>query len=181
MQKTKLSIRNKTIGTAATPEEKAEFENFCAKHGRRPAQMLRMMLSRVCPKIEAGELPEKHRLDSGFFMSLTKIDARALEDKAKQESISRQDWVRNLIRKALLRVHPFHVEEIAVLLESNRQLHYLGHNMNQIAHNLNISPNAADQANAETLKRLETELRTHMDRVSQMINANWGRWGGDDL
>lgn len=175
------SIRNMTICTAVTPEEKAAFEKFCSDHHMRTAQMLRLMISKVCPQMEPGELPEKHRMDSGFFMSLTKRDAEALENMAKRESITRQDWVRNLIRKALLKVHPFHVNEIAVLLESNRQLHYLGHNINQIARNLNDSLNAADQVNAKSLVELRATLYLHMDKVSELINRNWGRWGGDDL
>jgi hypothetical protein len=174
------AVRNKTIATAATPAEKAAFEQFCLSKDMRPAQMLRLMLSRVCPEaIAPGDQPVRALKDAPLYLRLGSEDILAIRALCQSESITPQDWVRKVVRTALHRTPQFKREEENALLESNRELAHIGRNINQIAHQLNISLNATDQVNADNLRALAKSIDVHKDRVAALVNASWGRFGGE--
>ena len=175
-------VRNKTIGMAATPTEKAAFEAFCRAKGIPPSQMLRLMLSRVCPgEIEPGDLPEKVARETPLFLRLPQGEAKEVRQRSKREGTTPQGWVRKLIRATLWRAPQFTRDEENALLQSNRELAHLGRNVNQIAHQLNISMNASDQMTAQRLEILARMIDVHKEKVYDVINASWGRYGvGDD-
>ncbi|KJV29333.1 hypothetical protein VI06_10540 [Aquitalea magnusonii] len=148
-------IRNKTIATAATPTEKAAFERFYQSKGMRPSQMLQLMLSRVCPgEIEPGDLPEKVAKETPLFLRLPQGEAKEVRQRSKREGTTQQGWARKLIRTTLRRAPQFTCVEENALLQSNRELAHLGRNVNQIAHQLNISLSASDQMTAQRLEIL---------------------------
>jgi len=176
-------IRAATICMAATPSEKAAFTAFCESKDLPPSQMLRLMLSRVCPgKIEPGEVSteKRPRKDGALFVTLTKTEAEAVRKRARQESTTGPSWVRKIIRTMLLKQPNFNPTEASALCESNRELGYLGRNINQIARELHISLNATDQINAKRLEALAKEISMHRDKVYALLNANWGRMGGNE-
>lgn len=173
-------IRNKTIGMAATPAEKAAFEAFCRAKGIPPSQMLRLMLSRVCPgEIEPGDAQEKVAKETPLFLRLSKDEVKEIRQRSKCEGTTPQGWVRKLIRATVRRAPQFTRNEENALLQSNRELAHLGRNVNQIAHQLNISLNASDQMTAQRLEIIAKVIEAHRGKVYALINANWGRYGGD--
>jgi hypothetical protein len=187
MELVSKEIRNKTIAAAATPTEKAGFEAFCAEKGLGPGQMLRLMLSRVCPDVFGGSQVEgegaaqadrviKHE---PLYLRLDKPMAVEIRQRAAREGTTPQGWIRRLIRSTLHQAPQFSRDEENALLESNRELAHLGRNINQIAHQLNISLSAVDLANAEVLEGLAAEIAAHRAKVSKLINASWGRYGGE--
>lgn len=187
MEVVSRETRNKTIAVAATPTEKAGFEAFCAEKGLGPAQMLRLMLSRVCPHVfgddraEAQDAakPERMVKHEPVYLRLDKPVAVEVRQRAAREGTTPQGWIRRLIRSTLQQAPQFNRDEENALLESNRELAHLGRNINQIAHQLNISLNAADLVNAEVLEALAEEIAAHRAKVSKLINASWGRYGGE--
>lgn len=173
-------VRNKTIGMAATVREKAAFDAFCEEKGLKPGQMLRLMVSRVCPSVVGDvESVERTLKDTPLFLRLDKADAIAVRDRAQREGTTPQGWIRRLIRSMLHQTPQFSRVEENALLESNRELAHLGRNINQIAHQLNISLNATDQVHAGELAALVTSINKHRRKVAELINASWGRYGGE--
>lgn len=176
--------RQRHLGVRLTDAEKRAFRLFCNDRDKTPSAMLRLMLSRVCPgEIEPGDLPTRAAKDTPLFLRLNKPEVVSIRERAKREGTTPQGWVRKLIRANLRKTPQFTRDEESALLQSNRELAHLGRNINQIAHNLNISLNATDLVNAERLEALACELNAHRARVSALINASWGRFsegeGGD--
>ena len=179
---TQDSIRNKTIGTAVTGSEKLAFQSFCMKRQISPSAMLRLMLSKVCPgEVEPGESPEKALNEKSLHLRLHPKEAIEIRKMAKQEGTTGPGWVRKLVRAALFRAPQFSPEEMNALRESNRELAAIGRNLNQIAHHLNIHPDATDRANAELLGALSDEIRRHRAQVTVFLKVNWGRFSDEDL
>lgn len=180
MEDTSREIRSKTIAMAVTPPEKAAFEAFCAGKDLRPGQMLRLMLARVCPHIfESGDQPERVVKDTPLYLRLDKADVVEVRSRSQREGTTPQGWIRRLIRSVLHQTPQFSRVEENALLESNRELAHLGRNINQIAHQLNISLNATDQINAQQLAQLAASIEQHRSKVAKLINASWGRYGGE--
>ena len=185
MEVVQKEIRNKTIAAAATPSEKAGFAAFCAGKGLAPGQMLRVMLSRVCPEVFGGEqadvpVASERPVKSGpLFLRLESAVVVEVRQRAAQEGTTPQGWIRRLIRSTLQQTPQFSRGEENALLESNRELAHLGRNINQIAHQLNISLNSTDLVNAEVLEALTAEIEAHRAKVSRLVNASWGRYGGE--
>lgn len=172
-------IRNKTIGTAVTATEKAAFESFCADRNISPSKMVRLMLSKVCPgDIAPGNSEERNNKETPLYLRLEKKDVANIRQRAQRESTTAQGWIRKRIRAELHKIPPFNRDEEKSLLQSNRELTYIGRNINQIAIQLNISLNATDLFHAKELEKLVNEIRDHREKVSALINASWGRFGG---
>lgn len=175
-------VRSKTIGARVTPDEYRAFLAFAkAKGFDKWSDMLRLMLSRVCPgDIEAGEPAAKVLKSATMFLSWSPAEDASIRQRGKQEGTSRQGWIRKVVRAALHKTPQFNRDEETALLESNRELAHLGRNINQIAHQLNISLNSTDLINAERLEALARAIEMHREKVYDLINANWGRFGGED-
>ena len=142
--------------------------------------MLRLMLSRVCPgEIEPGDLPEKVAKETPLFLRLPYAEVKEIRQQSKREGITPQGWARKLIRATLQRAPQFTRDEENALLQSSRELAHLGRNVNQIAHQLNISLNASDQMTAQRLEVIAKVIEAHREKVYALINANWGRYGDD--
>lgn len=112
-----------------------------------------------------------------IHVRLAEHEEREVALRAKRDGTTRPGWVRKVVRAALHRSPQFSEREELALLESNRELAALGRNINQIAHQLNISLNAADLVNAQLLRDLDATIQAHRDKVYALINANWGRYG----
>lgn len=175
-----IEKRTKTLGTAATPSEKAAFESFCASQGYKPSELIRLLISKVCPAIQPGDRPDKAHLSTYMPVSFTDAEAAEIRSRAKQEGTSGPGYVRNLVLAVIGKRPAFNPDELVALRESNRQLSYIGRNVNQIARELHHSYQAADQLTAERLELLEKLIQSHRTTVTQVINRNWQRLGGGD-
>ncbi|MFX9934700.1 hypothetical protein ABTP56_18330, partial [Acinetobacter baumannii] len=80
-------VRSVQIATAVTPTEKAAFQAFCRQHGMTPSEMVRLLISKVCPDIEPGEATSKvdDRKIGSVLVRWSDRDMPLLAQMAKQE------------------------------------------------------------------------------------------------
>lgn len=175
------SVRNKYLGLRVTEKEHAAFMLLVKAKGlKRPSPMLRLILSKVLPDtFEPGEvsIEKRPRKTSPIYVTVDDDEAKHIRQKAREESTTAPSWIRKIIRSVLYRQQNFNPSETNALRESNRELAHLGRNINQIARELHISLNASDQVNAQKLEELYKGITQHREKVSALINANWGRMG----
>lgn len=147
-----------------------------------PSAMLRLMLSKVCPgQIEPGELPTRATKEAPLFLRLRPDEVAEVRRRAKLEGTTGPSWVRRVVLAIIRRAPSFTRTEETALLESNRELLAIGRNINQIAHHLNIHPDATDRVNAQVLAELSASIKQHREIVAQLVNASWGRYSLEDL
>lgn len=172
--------RCKTISMAATPREKQTFENFCSERDLLPGQMLRLMVRKVCPDfVEAEAKPASRTKPAALYLRLNDKEFEELLARAEQEGTTPQGWVRRQIRSTLSQTPQFNRIEENALLASNRELAHLGRNINHIAQRLNTSNTAEDEMKALDLAALSVAIVEHLAKVAALINASWGRYGGE--
>jgi hypothetical protein len=159
---------------------------LCEERNIKPAHLLEQMIAKVAPAqlaltnmepIAQEETDLTSEPAKPFFLRLHKRDADELRKRAGVEKQTPQDWIRQRVRASLWKAPQFSKSEELALLESNRELSFLGRNINQIAHSLNASLNNMDLVNAAKLERLATQIKKHRNHVYSLINNNWGRYG----
>lgn len=173
------NTRRQTICTAVTSLEKSSFELFCQTHGMKPSEMLRLLISKVCSNIQAGEAEEKvdMRKNEQMIIRWHTRDWDALGVIAQKEAITRQGWIRKKVRASLHKTVPVSREEMMALSESNRWLNAAGRNLNQIARRLNESNGEDNQITLEYLQSFAKLVEAHTDKVGYVMRAANGRYG----
>jgi predicted HicB family RNase H-like nuclease len=171
--------RKQTICTAATEAEKASFQNFCDANGMKPSELLRLLISKVCPQIEAGDqaLKKSARKNEQMIIRWHDRDWQALSDKAQSEGISRQEWVRKKVRAVIHKTLPISQVEIRALAESSRELNAIGRNLNQLTRRLNESGGADNQITLAYMQNFAELVEAHTDKVGDVMRAANGRFG----
>lgn len=171
--------RDKSISTKATEQEKDIFQGFCRQHGMSPSEMIRLLISKVCTEIQPGELPEKEasRKNKQMIITWHVRDWGALGEKAKQEGITRQEWIRKKVRHSLHKTVPISEKELLTLAASNRELNAIGRNLNQIARRLNESGGADNPLTLDYLQNFSRMVDAHTDKVGAVIREAHGRFG----
>lgn len=174
-------IRKQTICTAATKAEKETFRAFCRGHGISPSAMVRLLISKVCPDISAGELSEKiaTRQNNQMLLTWHDRDWLALDKVAKENGISRQQWIRRKIRATIHKTIPLSPSEIRTLDDSCKELSAIGRNLNQIAKRLNESGGADNQMTLAYIQNFAKLVEQHTDKVGAAMRAANGRYGED--
>lgn len=172
-------IRKQTICTAATKAEKETFRAFCRGHGISPSAMVRLLISKVCPDISAGELSEKiaTRQNNQMLLTWHDRDWSALDKVAKENGISRQQWIRRKVRATIHNTTPATDEELRALAQSNRELNAIGRNLNQIARRLNESNGEDNQMTLDYITNFAKLVEAHTDKVGYAMRAAYGRYG----
>ena len=174
-------VRNLNLCAAVTRSEKQTFHAFCEAHEMSPSAMLRLMLSKVCPDISPGEAPDRAAKTAPLFLRLRAEEVKDVRARAKSEGISAPGWVRRVVLAVLRKAPAYTKQEEIALLSSNAELLALGRNINQIAHHLNIHPEATDRITIAAINDLSALIRRHWDTVSVLLNASWGRYSLDEL
>ena len=174
-------VRNLNLCAAVTRSEKQAFHAFCEAHEMSPSAMLRLMLSKVCPDISPGEAPDRAAKTAPLFLRLRAEEVKDVRARAKSEGISAPGWVRRVVLAVLRKAPAYTKQEEIALLSSNAELLALGRNINQIAHHLNIHPEATDRITIAAINDLSALIRRHWDTVSVLLNASWGRYSLDEL
>lgn len=147
-------------------------------HGCSSSQLLRLMLSKVLhdePPVASTVKPasaEKIQLN----VQLTQDEHSALCAAAASEGLRRTEWVVKLIRATLTRKPQFNRAELDALMESNRQIAAIGRNLNQIARNINMDPNASRSVTVERIRELLAEIDEHQVEVRMLTDASLNRW-----
>lgn len=173
------NARRQTICTAATLEEKNAFETFCQTHGIKPSEMIRLLISKVCPKTQGVDAEEKidERKNEQMIIRWHQRDWDALGVIAKEQAITRQEWVRKKVRAALHKTIPLSSREIRSLDDSCRELSAIGRNLNQIARRLNESNGTDNQMTLAYIQNFAKLIEVHTDKVGDAMRAANGRYG----
>lgn len=179
------TVRNKVLTVRVTAKEHDAFITLCAASHQyqRPSDLLRAMLAKLLPKdFEPGEvsIEQRPRKSKSIFVTVDEEEAQKIRARARAECTTGPSWIRKIIRTVLFKEHQFSPEEVNVLRESNRELGHLGRNINQIARELHLSLNAAEQMNAQKLDDLYAQITEHRAQVTKLLNANWGRITGEE-
>lgn len=175
-----METRSKmTLSTKVTDKEKMDFEDFCQKNGMKQSEMLRLLVSKVCPQIQAGERPEKNvkQLDKKMTLRWHTRDWDSLAVVAKKEGISKQQWIRKKIRASLHKAAPASEKELRELAASNREINAIGRNLNQIARRLNESEEADNQLTLDYIQNFTKYIEAHTDKVGRLVRVAYGRYG----
>ena len=102
--------------------------------------------------------------------------AELVHTLAAQEGYRPTQWVVAMIRTKLTEQPHVGQPELERLARSNQQLLALGRNLNQIAKVLNTSPQNRTAFRVEVITELSRVIRTHTDRVSDVLRGTVARW-----
>ncbi|KVE37235.1 hypothetical protein WS68_03205 [Burkholderia sp. TSV86] len=175
--------RKPLLRTYVSEETKAKFAAAATKHGyANEAQLLRVVIDRVLgdepappPRPVREAKPKRAQINIG----LTPDEHYQVELRARQQGVNRTTWIVNLIRAHILREPQFSTAELDALMESNRQIAAIGRNLNQIARNINMDPNAMRSVTLEAIETLVADLKQHRAHVARVMDTNLDRWGLD--
>ncbi|WP_083452113.1 plasmid mobilization protein [Candidatus Burkholderia verschuerenii] len=183
VKKDRQMPRKPSLQTYVSEETKAKFAAAAKKHGyANEAQLLRVVIDRVIgdepappPRPVREAKPKREQINIG----LTPDEHYQVESRAKQQGVNRTTWIVNLIRAHVLREPQFSTAELDTLMESNRQIAAVGRNLNQIARNINMDPNAMRSVTLEAIETLVADLKQHRAHVARVMDTNLDRWGLD--
>jgi predicted DNA binding CopG/RHH family protein len=121
--------------------------------------------------------PEYERRDQIVTIRLTKSENKKVVKCAKASGVGRSTWVMRLIRASLTKRAQLTPVEVEALRLATRELSYVGRNLNQVAHNLNISLNAKDQATAALIHDTHEKVAAMQKEIKNLLDENVNRWG----
>lgn len=172
------------LSVRLSKELKQLWVDHCIKSGTTPSRGIRQVIGHLIAKEEhpatVSRLTEfqehadltRRRLE----IRLTATEYRAIQELARQQGMSSNRWIINLIRANLVARPQFGMEELRVLGESNSRLLALGRNLNQIARQINTNPGTHKQLKTEQIEALSRHIANHTAQVTGVMRANIDRW-----
>jgi predicted HicB family RNase H-like nuclease len=165
-------------------ELKQLWVEHCTKHGTTPSSGIQQVKRHLTAKSGQAMLSGKRteiqehadRTRRRLEVRLTASEHSSIQDSARQEGVSSNQWVINLIRVNLVARPQLGMEELRVLGESNSRLLALGRNLNQIARQINTNPVAHERLKTEQIEALSRHITTHTAQVANVMRANIDRW-----
>ncbi len=164
-------------------ELKARWQDWCQAHGITPSHALRNALRQAmdqratkAPVPRSRISPKRERATARIELNLTTSELAALKKMAGHEGYVPTKWLVALVRTRLTGEPHVGQPELAALTRSNQQLLALGRNLNQIAKVLNTSPQNRAAFRVEVITELSRVIRTHTDRVSDILRGTVARW-----
>lgn len=113
------------------------------------------------------DLPER------IEVRLQSSDLKDLKQRAIQSNMTANRYLTMLFQAHKQQTPVLSTKEIEALYQSNAQLLRIGRNLNQIAKALNSGSQTSISTNL--LKDIKDELDTHIEKVADVIRANWER------
>lgn len=174
--------RTTTI-TVDLGELKAPWQAYCAQQGVTPSHALRQVVRQALdqtprpsssPRLRVSR--QRERATARIKLNVTPSELAALRTCARHEGYPPTAWVVAMIRTKLTGEPHAGQPELAALTRSNQQRLALGRNLNQIAKVLNTSPENRGAFRAEVITELSRVIRTHTDRVSDVLRGTVARW-----
>lgn len=112
-----------------------------------------------------------------IHIRLRPAEERAVMEAAKADGLpSRQAWIIALIRGRLLNLPTPSPAELAELRQSNWELAAIGHNLNQVAHAVNVDYRQHAGEVSETLKQLHAVIVREKEAVGALVQNTLRRW-----
>ncbi|TKB90465.1 MAG: plasmid mobilization relaxosome protein MobC [Nitrospira sp.] len=174
--------RTTTI-TVDLGELKAPWQAYCAQQGVTPSHALRQVVRQALDGRATPSAPHRLRVTrrregatARMKLNVTPSELAALKKMAGHEGYQPTAWVVAMIRTKLTGEPHVGQPELAALTRSNQQLLALGRNLNQIAKVLNTSPENRGAFRVEVITELSRVIRTHTDRVSDVLRGTVARW-----
>lgn len=163
----------------------AQWEEYCAKADRKPADTIRalmryMMRGDMPPEVEdwlykqveaAPETGIKKRVGVNF----TQSEYEGIKARAEAEAVSIQRWVINCVRASLTQEPQFTMAALEKLDASIFQLQGIGRNLNQMAKAMHQGK--ASGLAQESYEKLSGIIYKHIDKVVAVHDASLLRWG----
>jgi len=107
----------------------------------------------------------------------TPSEYAAIGVRAAQFGMKPYTWLVRLVRAHLTKTPQFNTDEVAALREATRELSYVGRNLNQVAHALNMNLNARDKATKELIEQVNEHVEATRARIKELLDQNLNRWG----
>lgn len=161
--------------------------------GVKPTDLSRAIFERALSKVEVevdgGEpAPDAGEGDSSLakvweprserlYARLTPSEYRAVQGKAGEMGMTPYTWTARLIRAHLIKAPQLSHDETRALREAIRELSYVGRNLNQVAHALNMNLNAKEKATVELIAEIDEKVEVTLDQVKIVFDQNLNRWG----
>ena len=164
-------------------ELKAPWQAWCQAHGITPSHALRNALRQAmdrratrAPMSRSRVTPKRERATARIELNLTTSELAALKKIAGHEGYVPTKWLVAMVRTKLTGQPQVGQPELETLARSNQQLLALGRNLNQIAKVLNTSPQNRDAFRVEVITELSRVIRSHTDKVSDVLRGTVERW-----
>ena len=178
-----MTTKRTTTITVDLGELKAPWQAWCQQQGVTPSHALRQVLRQALDGHPTQAAPprlrvtrRRERATARMKLNVTPSELAALRTCARHEGYQPTNWVVALIRTKLTGEPHVGQSELAALTRSNQQLLALGRNLNQIAKVLNTSPQNRTAFRVEVITELSRVIRTHTDRVSNVLRGTVARW-----
>lgn len=177
------SEKRSTTITVDLGELKAPWQAWCQQQGVTPSHALRQVVRQALDGYPAQSVPprlrvtrRRERATARIKLNVTPSELASLRTCARHEGYQPTAWVVAMIRTKLTGEPHVGQPELAALTRSNQQLLALGRNLNQIAKVLNTSPENRGAFRVEVITELSRVIRTHTDRVSDVLRGTVARW-----
>ena len=177
------TVKRTTTVTVDLGELKAPWQAWCELQGVTPSHALRNALRQAmhrkgiqAPAPRLRVTPKQERATARMEVHLTPSELAALKKMAGHEGYVPTKWLVAMVRTKLTGQPQVGQPELETLARSNQQLLALGRNLNQIAKVLNTAPQNRTAFRAEVITELSRVIRTHTDRVSDVLRGTVERW-----
>lgn len=158
-----------------------------AKADVKSPDLARAIFERALPKAgplkhaeedEAGDGGRQHEQRSErLYARLTPSEYSAVDARASMMGMTPYTWTARLIRAHLTKAPELTFDETRALREATRELSYIGRNLNQVAHALNMTPNAREKATFELIEEINVKVDAMRDTIKAVLDQNLNRWG----
>jgi hypothetical protein len=158
----------------------------------KPSNLARLVFEKAFPRSakrtleedEAGAKPAMidktvvEKKDQRLTVWLTKAELEAVKERAAvMGRMGHSEWTMRLIRISLSKTPQLNREEVKALREAIRELSYIGRNLNQVAHALNVDLNEKDRVTAELISSIHKQVEEVRGRAKAVMDENVYRWG----
>lgn len=171
-------------------ELKARFEEAAKRANLNDSELGRAVFERAFPKKETdsqADKPQESKDTSDakqyglrtekITIRLTEAEHKEVEARGKLLGMGKPTWVMRLIRAHLTKQPQLTDIEVRTLREATRELSYVGRNLNQVAHALNINLNEKDRASAALIAEIHNRVEEMRGQIKAVLDENVNRWG----
>lgn len=172
---------SRKIWARVSEETGAKFDSLMVANGhKRPSAFLREVIEAVT-KTEVKLRHAENDSGRGAEMRLVLTEQERIALDGARGTMPRTTYTLKVLRCHLMRRPEFDDQTRLALKESNRELLYLGKNINQVARQLNSSLSNSDKVHAQMLEELRLAIMQHTERVAKLLEASLNRWGGNKI
>lgn len=190
--------RTHQINLKLSDQEQAALNDLSAAHALSEQELLRralVALSKAPPYLQTAFVGEASKVSGPKLPSLgggapsppeggrsarlnlrlSKAELGAIDQSANAYGLKPTPYAIKVLRTVCLREPNLLPSELAALAESNRQVHAIGVNINQIARRLNES-NELASGTTQVMKQAAIDIKKLRDNIAAVLRASIERW-----